>query len=97
MNPAFAEDRFENDGASVLIDGSAQSLGVVTRNEFHILKQRFKTFTVFVLPGHGHGSEAASVVRACQRDQLAFRRASRTMSSEPCQLNRTFNRFGAAV
>src|ERR1700674_187661 len=97
VDSTFAEDGFEHDGASVVVHRGAQSFSVVARDKLHVLEQRLKTFAVFVLPGYGHGSETAAVIRAFERDQLALGGASGTVPGEARKFDGAFDRFGAAV
>src|SRR5262249_54546409 len=72
VNTAFPENRFQHNRASVVVDGGAEFLRVIAWNEFHILQQRFETFTIFVLSGQRHGAKGPSVIGAFERNQLAL-------------------------
>src|SRR5580704_13893556 len=82
VDSAFAENWFEDNRAGVVVHCSTEGLHVVAWDKLHVLQQRFETFAVLVLPGDGHGSEAASVIGTFEGDQLAFDGASDAVSGE---------------
>src|SRR5271156_682890 len=81
INSTFAEDGFEHNGAGVVVHRGAQSFNVVAWDKLHVFEQGFKPFAIFVLPGHGHRSEAAPVIGAFEGDELALGGASGAVSA----------------
>src|ERR1700736_3704961 len=49
MDATFAENRFQYDGASVVVDRSPQSFRVISRDELHVFEQRLKSFSILLL------------------------------------------------
>src|SRR4029077_1190301 len=97
MDSTFAEDGFEHNRASVVVDRGAQGFSVVAGNKLHVLEQRFETFAIFVLPGDGHRPEAAAMIGAFECNQLAFLGTSDPVSGESRELDGAFDGLGAAV
>ena len=64
------------------LTAARRASSVVARDKLHVVEQRFEAFAVFVLAGDGHGSEAAAVVGAFERDQLALGGATGAVSGE---------------
>src|SRR5580704_7666442 len=81
-DPAFAEYGFEDNRADVVVHCGTEGFEVVAWDKLHVLEQRFETLAVLILTGDGHGSEAATVIGAFERDELAFGGASDAVSGE---------------
>src|ERR1700745_417026 len=97
QDSTFPEDGLEHDGAGLVIDGGAQRFHIVARDERDFFQQRLESLAVFVLSGQRHGAESSTVVRTLEADEAALFGTSAAMAGKACQLDRAFNRFGAAV
>jgi len=97
QNAAFAENRFKNDRAGIGIDCGSKLLGAVLLDKGHILKQRFKTLAIFILPSKRHRPKRTAVIGASQGNKSVLSLATNFVSSQARQFDGAFHRFGAAV
>ena len=97
VDAALAENRLEHDGASLVVNRSAQCLEIIAGHEPDVFEQRFEALAIFVLSGERHGAEGSSVIRTFERHQLALGFAAGAVSGQPGQLDRALDGLGAAV
>ena len=97
VNAAFTEDRFKDDGAGAVVDGSVQGGNIIPRDKLYLFEQRLETFAVFVLPGERHGAKGSSVIRTFESHQLALGLASHAMTCQAGEFDGSLDGLGAAI
>src|ERR1700719_1639871 len=63
VDSAFAENRLEHDGASIVVHRSPQPFQIVLLHEGHVFEQRLKSLAVLGLPRERQSPERAAVIR----------------------------------